>query len=208
MKRIVYGSIAVIALMATSGAFADTATASPLATKSYVDGGIRYVYDMIQGDGTNLGLAQTKQDKIDSSNKLNADLVDDSTSTNKFVTATDKDNWDAKQAQLKNDAGTPVNISDTVKTTVGAATGQNAATDDALVTEKAVRTAIDNAVLSAGTVSAGAGIDVDPSDNNKVSINGLSASTSGDGKIYVLKNNTATELQVVSNWDPSVLTNP
>lgn len=36
------------------------------------------------------------QSEITSSNKLNADLVDDSTSTNKFVTASDKTNWNAK----------------------------------------------------------------------------------------------------------------
>ena len=35
--------------------------------------------------------------KITSSNKLNADLVSDTSSTNKFVTATDKTTWNAKQ---------------------------------------------------------------------------------------------------------------
>jgi hypothetical protein len=33
------------------------------------------------------------QSEITSSNKLDADLVDDSTSTNKFVTASDKTTW-------------------------------------------------------------------------------------------------------------------
>lgn len=37
------------------------------------------------------------QTEITSSNKLNADLVDDSTSTNKFVTSTEKDTWNNKQ---------------------------------------------------------------------------------------------------------------
>jgi hypothetical protein len=37
------------------------------------------------------------QSEITSTNKLNADLVDDSTSTNKFVTATDKTTWNNKQ---------------------------------------------------------------------------------------------------------------
>lgn len=39
----------------------------------------------------------TKQDTIDSSHKLSADNVDDTNSTNKFVTATDKQNWNNKQ---------------------------------------------------------------------------------------------------------------
>ena len=41
-----------------------------------------------------------KQDVIDSSHKLDADLVDDTTSTNKFVTASDKTTWSGKQDAL------------------------------------------------------------------------------------------------------------
>ena len=41
-----------------------------------------------------------KQDVIDSSHKLSADLVDDSTSTNKFVTSSDKTTWSGKQDAL------------------------------------------------------------------------------------------------------------
>ncbi len=40
------------------------------------------------------------QTEITSSNKLDADLVDDSTSSNKFVTASDKSAWNAKQNAL------------------------------------------------------------------------------------------------------------
>ena len=41
-----------------------------------------------------------KQDVIDSSHKLDADLVDDTTSANKFVTASDKSTWSGKQDAL------------------------------------------------------------------------------------------------------------
>lgn len=41
-----------------------------------------------------------KQDVIDSSHKLDADLVDDTNSTNKFVTASDKTTWSGKQDAL------------------------------------------------------------------------------------------------------------
>ena len=58
-------------------------------------------------DGTNLdsfGDVETalngKHPTIDSTHKLNADLVDDTNSTNKFVTATDKSNWNGKQDEL------------------------------------------------------------------------------------------------------------
>ena len=57
-----------------------------------------------------------KQNVIDSTHKLDADLVDDSTATNKFVTATDKTTWSGKQdaidsshklsADLVNDSST------------------------------------------------------------------------------------------------------
>ena len=42
-------------------------------------------------------LQNNKQDKIDSSHKLSADLVDDTNSTNKFVSSTEKRSWNAKE---------------------------------------------------------------------------------------------------------------
>lgn len=41
-----------------------------------------------------------KQDTIDSSHKLSADLVDDSSSTNKFTNTTEKTTWNGKQAKI------------------------------------------------------------------------------------------------------------
>lgn len=41
-----------------------------------------------------------KQDVIDSSHKLSADLIDDTSTTNKFVSASDKRTWDGKQDAL------------------------------------------------------------------------------------------------------------
>ena len=56
------------------------------------------------------------QTEITSNNKLSADLVDDSTTTNKFVTATDKTTWDGKQNALT--AGSNITISgDTISAT-------------------------------------------------------------------------------------------
>lgn len=42
-------------------------------------------------------ITTTYHPKIDSQHKLDADLVDDATSTNKFVTASDKTTWNGKQ---------------------------------------------------------------------------------------------------------------
>ena len=74
----------------------------------------------------------------------------------------------AKQNQLKNDAGTPANIADTVKTSV-ATTG---ASDTVLVTEKAVRDAID-AAQGATTYTQGSGISIS---NNEISASGITTS--------------------------------
>ena len=49
------------------------------------------------------------QTEITSTNKLSADLVDDATSSNKFVTASDKTTWNNKQNKLT--AGTNISIS-------------------------------------------------------------------------------------------------
>lgn len=58
----------------------------------------------------------TKQNTIDSSHKLSADLVDDTTTTHKFVTASDKTTWNAKQNALT--AGDNITISgDTISAT-------------------------------------------------------------------------------------------
>ena len=66
-------------------------------------------------NATTVALA-AKQNTIDSSHKLSADLVDDTSTTNKFVTAEDKTTWNAKQNALT--AGDNIEITgDTISTT-------------------------------------------------------------------------------------------
>lgn len=60
-------------------------------------------------------MLQAKQDKIDATHKLSADLVTDTSTTNKFVTAEDKTNWNAKQDALT--AGTGIDITSDVIST-------------------------------------------------------------------------------------------
>ena len=71
-------------------------------TYSKPSGGIPKT-DLTSDVQTSLGKADTaiqdisgKQDVIDSSHKLSADLVDDASTTNKFVTASDKTSWNGK----------------------------------------------------------------------------------------------------------------
>lgn len=70
------------------------------------------------------------QPEITSSNKLDADLVDDSTSTNKFVTASDKTTWNWKQDTLI--AWTNIQIAADWKTISATDTKYNAATSSDL----------------------------------------------------------------------------
>lgn len=60
-------------------------------------------------------LLNGKQDKINSSNKISADNVDDSLSTNKFVTANDKTTWNNKQDALTFDNVPTENSNNPVK---------------------------------------------------------------------------------------------
>ena len=70
------------------------------------------------------------QSEITSSNKLDADLVDDSTSTNKFVTASDKTTWNWKQDALI--AWTNITIAADWKTISATDTTYSAATSSTL----------------------------------------------------------------------------
>lgn len=81
-------------------------------------------------------LLQNKQNTIDSSNKLNADLVDDINSTNKFVTSSDITNWNNKQNTLTFD-NTPTSGSNNPVTSNGIYTYINTIVGD-------INTALDN----------------------------------------------------------------
>lgn len=71
-------------------------------------GRLNAVYQILNG----------KQNTIDSSHQLDADLVDDTNSTNKFVTSTEKTIWDGKQDALTFD-NTPTQSSNNPVTSDG-----------------------------------------------------------------------------------------
>ena len=74
------------------------------------------VWDKLGGDIDLSGY----QPKIDSTHKLSSDLVDDTGNTNKFVTSTDKTNWNAKYD--KPSGGIPkTDLSSSVQTSLGKA---------------------------------------------------------------------------------------
>ena len=59
------------------------------------------------------------------------------------------------------------------------------------------KTEVDQAIQNVSSVTGANGVTVT---NGTASITGLSSTTSNDNKMYVLKNNTATELTVASDW--------
>ena len=67
--------------------------------KSTYDGYASAIANKADATATAAAL-DAKQDEITSSAKLDADLVDDSTSTNKFVSASDKSAWNGKQDEI------------------------------------------------------------------------------------------------------------
>ena len=71
-----------------------------LSTKEYVD-----------------TIATTKQNVIDSSHKLNSDLVDDTNQTNKFVTVGEKSTWNAKQNAIDSSHKLSADLVDDTTTT-------------------------------------------------------------------------------------------
>lgn len=144
MKRLVYGSIAVIALMATSSAMAAVSNDS-LTTKGYVDAGLKYVHDEI----------------VAVDNVVNGN----GTTTTGLVGA----------------VGTAGNG------TQGSGTGLTGRVEDLELQMQNVPSALtgENGVTIA---------------NGKAQITGLSSTTANDGKIYILKNNSAEELSVATSW--------
>ena len=74
-------------------------------------------------------LLLTKQNTIDSSHKLSADLVDDTSSTNKFVSSSDITNWNSKQNALTFDT-TPTSDSTNPVTSGGIYTYVNTIVGD------------------------------------------------------------------------------
>lgn len=95
---------------------------------------------------TNTTAIAGKQDTIDSSNKLDADLVDDTSTTNKFVTSTDITNWNGKQNALSTAQMNAVNSGVTSSTVSQVAT--NTSDISGLQTSK------QNAITSSAKLSA------------------------------------------------------
>ena len=179
MKKII-SIFAVLSI--TTPALATIQANTNVASTSYVQGAV----DMI---------ARSKQDKIEVGEELDADLVDDSTSTNKFVTASDKTNWNAKQGQLVNDAVSPANVLTTVKTTVTVT--PSSASDTNLVTEKAISTALEGkqATLTSTNVTTTGSV------NPGAVVTSVSASS---GTVTVTKSDLAVPIKSGSSYTGAV----
>ena len=186
MKRIVYGSIAVIALMATSGAFADD---NRLTTKDYVDSGLNYLYQRYEPVKTDVSsLKTTVGDSttglVKDVNDLKSQVSATTTGLLDRVTTLENNSSAGAVTQLQSDvADLQSDVSDleTLVGTQGDGTAQNPSTG--LIKD------IEDLQDVAKEYVGGTGITI----------------TDGTGANAGKK---VISADVVTTWDPSVLTNP
>ena len=236
MKKIVLSGFMASMLMLPVAALADgetTGSSTPLTTKNYVDDGLRAVYKasktytdskigdsttgmtkdvndlkaIVNGNGTNPGL-----DKIingdGTSLGLNDIIKGDGTTANPGLI----NDVAALDTQINGNGTTTTGLVgdvDTLKNTIGDAT-----------TEGTLAYKVEQLKSSSTVYTAGNGINIDTSDDNKISvkageglavdattknitIDGL-ATTKAEGnktKMYVYKNGTLVPMDVETTWD-------
>lgn len=129
------------------------------------------------------------QTEITSSNKLDADLVDDSTSTNKFVTSSDKTTWSGKQDALI--AWTNITIAADGKTISATDTTYSAASSSSLWLVKLWDDTVQS--VSAEAVSGTA---------NRTYA--LQVNSSGQWVVNVPRTNTTYESKTAASWGTDV----
>lgn len=155
----------------------------------------------------------SKQSVIDSTHKLDADLVSDATSTNKFVSASDKQTWSAKQDALV--FNTAYDATNNKVATMSDITKQNAGlgnvTNDQQVKAKATGTTQNNLVswgADGSTVNdAGVAVQTDTlstQDNTKIPTNKavasfVNSSVSTNTANFVGTYKSLAELEAVQN---------
>ena len=173
-------------------------------------------------DNTNLASAlNAKQDEITQNAKLSADLVDDSTTTNKFVTATDITNWNGKvDANAAITGGTHTKITYDEKGLVTAG-GDLASTD---VTNALGYTPYSNANPSGYQANVLEGVQINGTDltigvDKKVNIPKAASNTLGtimigsglaiqsSGSVYVVAATESNLINKLNSSNPVVSTN-
>jgi len=185
MKKMLCGSFAVIMLIATSSAFAVVDNNS-LTTKGYVDDGLRAVYTTATGAQNTANTAIQAIGSVASGGNAGTGLAG-KVETLEGIVGNANSGLQQDVSDLQDTVGEAGNG------TAGSGTGLTGRVEDLELQMQNVPSALqgENGV----TISSG-----------KASITGLSSTTGSDNKMYILKNNTATELSVATTWDSSVLT--
>ena len=204
MKRLVYGSIAVIALMATSGAFADD---NRLTTKDYVDSGLNYLYQRYEPVKTDVSsLKTTVGDSttglVKDVNDLKSQVSATTTGLLDRVTTLENNSSAGAVTQLQSDVA---DLQDVVgESTDGLVKDVADLQSDVSDLETLVGTQGDG---TAQNPSTGLIKDIeDLQDVAKEYVGGTGITiTDGTGANAGKK---VISADVVTTWDPSVLTNP
>ena len=149
-------------------------------------------------------LLNTKNPVIDSSHKLSSDLVDDTNNTNKFVTASDKSNWNAKVGTtdyasastggvFKTGNGTNVGSTGYITASaysyadyqtkannvfIGKGTLENVITGKQLVSENNIKTINNQSIIGSGNIDIGGGSTYSAGSGISISNNEISVDTS------------------------------
>lgn len=217
MKRLVYGSIAVIALMATSSAMAEVTSAS-LTTKGYVDSGLNYLYQRYEPVKTDVSsLKTTVGDSttglVKDVNDLKSQVSATTTGLLDRVTTLENNSSAGAVTQLQSD----VSDLETLVGTQGDGTQQNPSTGLVADVEDLQDTVgdstgglvkdVEDLKDTVGDSTDGLVKDVaDLKDIAKEYVGGTGITiTDGTGANAGKK---VISADVVTTWDPSVLTNP
>lgn len=127
--------------------------------------------------------------------KISADDVDDSNATNKFVTASDKTAWNAKQDEIDSNHKLSADLVDDSNTTNKFVTTSDkqtwSAKQDALVSGTNIKTVNSNSLLGSGDVTVQETL---VSGTNIKTIN--NQSLLGSGNITISSGGTATDVQI------------
>lgn len=121
------------------------------------------------------------QAEIDSTHKLSADNVDDSNTTNKFVTASDKTTWNAKQDAIDSTHKLSADLVDDTETTNKFVTASDKvawnAKQNALVSGTNIKTINNESILGSGNITVEGGATNNQWKDKVISIMGDSIST-------------------------------
>jgi len=178
MNKIMFSGFMASIVAASSTAMAD-GVASSLTTKNYVDSGLRAVYSTASSASTKADNALSQLETISGTlGGTDSGLVSDVVDL---------------QATVGNASSGLVRDVDALESAVGDNT-------------RGLVYRVNMLEATSHEYTAGNGVTINSNDGvNTVGIKGMTAATETDGKMYVFKNGSLSEMPVEDTWDDSIL---